>query len=183
VKRIAALLFLAVLAGGCIPKSSALPHPLDGQTRYLCCNLHYEQPTVADVNYQVGALVPVGTRVTVTKVTNKAVTFQPSGGGPPITVVLKYGRKNVDMDTFANRLLVAKDPTPALARAGSKVRKQIESGMVEPGMTREQVLMALGYPPAHRTPQLNSPQWTYWQNRWVSFIVWFDGDKVSRVQR
>ena len=66
-KRIAALSFLAVLAGGCIPKSSTLPHPLDGQTRYLCCNLHYEQPTVADVNYQVGALVPVGTRVTVTK--------------------------------------------------------------------------------------------------------------------
>jgi len=45
------------------------------------------------------------------------------------------------------------------------------------------VLMSLGYPPVHRTPSLDAPQWTYWENRWVSYVVYFDGDKVSRVQR
>jgi len=177
------MLPLVAVVVGCLPTSSPVPNPLDGQTRYLCCNLHYEQTTVADVNYQQGALLPLGTRVQISKVTRNGVTFQPGGGGAPITVVLKYGRKNLDLDTFVNRLLVPKDPKLALARAGTKVRKQVESGVVEPGMTRDQVLMSLGYPPAHRTPQLSSPQWTYWQNRWISFIVWFDGDKVSRVQR
>ena len=48
-------------------------------------------------------------------------------------------------------------------------------------MTKAQVLMAIGYPPAHETPSLDSPQWTYWRNRWDRFQVFFDGDKVARV--
>ena len=44
-------------------------------------------------------------------------------------------------------------------------------------------LMAIGYPPLHRTPSLGSSQWTYWANRWATFEVYFDGDKVARVQR
>lgn len=181
-KRFALMLPLIVLAAGCIPQSSALPNPMDGQTRYLCCNLHFEKPTVLDVNYQQGVLIPFGTRVRVTKVRGSAATFE-APGQQPITVVLKYGRKALDMETFVHRLFVEKDPKASLARASKKVREQVESGTVEPGMTREQVLMSLGYPPAHRTPSLSSPQWTYWQNRWVSFVVWFDGDRVSRVQR
>jgi hypothetical protein len=173
------LIFLAMLVAGCATQAS-LPHPLDGQRRYLCCNLHYEGPKVADVNYQQGALIPLGTPVTITEVRRNTVTFQPQGH-QPITAVLKHGRKAIDVDTFANRLLVEHDPKPKLARMNAKVRQNVQSGVVEPGMTREQVLMALGYPPAHRTPSLESPQWTYWQNRWVSFVVWFEGDRVSRT--
>jgi outer membrane protein assembly factor BamE (lipoprotein component of BamABCDE complex) len=61
--------------------------------------------------------------------------------------------------------------------------KLIEQAQVEPGMTRDEVLMSLGYPPAHRTPSLDSPTWTYWANRWATFEVYFDGDRVSRVNR
>jgi len=25
--------------------------------------------------------------------------------------------------------------------------------------------------------------WTYWANRWATFEVYFDGDKVARVNR
>ena len=50
-------------------------------------------------------------------------------------------------------------------------------------MNREQVLMSLGYPPAHRTPSLDGPTWTYWANRFATFMVHFDGDRVARVQR
>ena len=50
-------------------------------------------------------------------------------------------------------------------------------------MTKQQVIMALGYPPAHRTPSIDGPMWTYWANRWATFEVYFDGDRVSRVNR
>ena len=48
-------------------------------------------------------------------------------------------------------------------------------------MTHEQVLMALGYPPAHRPPRLDAPVWMNWTDR--ADEVYFDGDLVSRVNR
>jgi hypothetical protein len=175
-----ALVSLLVLAAGCA--TSTVPSPLDGQTRYLCCNLHYEKPTVTDVNYQTGALIPLGTRVTITKVHKQSVTFE-GQGFPPITVELKYGHNAVPMDTFVNRLLVERDPKLKLKNLPKKTQELIGSAQVDKGMTRDQVLMSLGYPPAHRTPSLDSPQWTYWQNRWQSFVVDFSGDKVDAVRR
>ena len=175
-----ALVSMVVLAAGCA--TSTVPSPFDGQSRYLCCNLHYENPKITDVNYQQGALVPLGTRVTITKVQKQAATFE-APGFPPLTVVLKYGRGALNMDTFVNRLFVERDPKLKLKNVPKKTREMIEAGQVAKGMTRDQVLMSLGYPPAHRTPSLDSPQWTYWQNRWQSFIVDFDGDKVDAVRR
>src|SRR5262249_7111941 len=42
-----------------------VPNPLNGATRYLCCNLYYEKTTISDVAYQVGTKIPFGTRVHV----------------------------------------------------------------------------------------------------------------------
>ena len=168
------------LVSGCT--QSNLPSPFDGQVRYLCCNLHYEKPTIADVNFQQGTMVPLGSRVTITKVRGHEVTFE-TPGFPPLTVALKYGRRELAMDTFVNRLLVERDPKAKLKNLPKKTRELIEAGQVEKGMTRDQVLMSLGYPPAHRTPSLESPQWTYWQNRWQSFVVDFDGGRVTGVRR
>ena len=173
-------LVAAFVVAGCM--SSDIPSPFDGQSRYLCCNLHYEKPVVADVNFQQGTLMPLGTRVTITKVKGNAVTFE-APGLPPLTVVLKYGRRQLTMDAFVNRLLVDTDPKAKLAHLPTKTRALIEAAQVEPGMTRDEVLMSLGYPPAHRTPSLTAPQWTYWQNRWKTFVVDFTGDRVDRVQR
>ena len=181
--RTAVLLAGSLMLGpGTACKGPAVPHPLTHDTRYLCCNLHYEKPKIADVNFQQGTLVPFGTRVTITSVRGNDVTFQ-APGQPPLTVVLKYGRRTLDMDTFVHRLFVEQDPKAKLACVSKKIREAIEAGTVEPGMTRDQVLMSLGYPPAHRTPSLDSPQWIYWQNRWQTFVVGFDHDRVDRVQR
>src|SRR5207249_755126 len=59
----------------------------------------------------------------------------------------------------------------------------IDQGDDDVGSTLDQVRMALGYPPAHRTPALDAPVWTYWQNRWATMQVYFDGDRVARVER
>jgi hypothetical protein len=171
-----ALLALAVLAGCATP----LPHPYVGTTRYLCCNLHYERTKIADVNFQRGTLIPFGTSVRITQVTTKGVTFE-APGHPPITLLLRYGRRNITLDDYIDRIFVADDPRPRVARLPRRVRRAIEAGRVEPGMTRAQVLLALGYPPAHRTPTLDAPEWHYWRNRWEQFVVRFEGDRVASV--
>jgi hypothetical protein len=183
-----ATLALAALLAAC--KGPAVPHPMTSETRYLCCNMHYEKPEISDVNYLKGTLIPFGTRVQVLEVRKNSVKFQATGQ-PPIVLVLKYGKDAISMDQYLEQIFLKEDPHAKLPRAGKdkkqagaaeKTRKLIEDGVVEPGMTREQVIMAIGYPPLHRTPSLSSPSWTYWANRWVTFIVYFDGDKVSRVQ-
>jgi hypothetical protein len=176
--RLAVLAVLTVVAAGCVPPGP--PHPATGESRYLCCNLRYERNAITDVNYQVGTLIPVGTRVHITAAGGNRVTFE-AEGHPPLTVVFKYGRKALTFDEYLDRLLVRDDPRAKLP--AGKVRTLVEAGDVEPGMTRDQVIMSLGYPPAHRTPALSAATWTYWQNRWVTMVVAFDGDRVSRVVR
>ena len=60
-------------------KGPAVPHPMTGETRYLCCNMHYEKPEISDVNYLKGTLIPFGTRVQVLEVRKNSVKFQPAG--------------------------------------------------------------------------------------------------------
>jgi hypothetical protein len=189
-----AVAFVVLASIAC--KGPAVPHPMNGEMRYTCCNMHYEKPEISDVNYQKGALIPFGTRVQILEVRRESVKFQPTGH-PAITLVNKYGKDAVPMDQLLERTFPREDPRAKLAKtakpavkgknpkpaADERTRKLIEQGVVEPGMTKEQVLMAKGYPPAHRTPSIDSPMWTYWENRWVTSEVYFDGDKVVRVTR
>jgi hypothetical protein len=175
-----AALAAALAVSAC--KGPVVANPMAGETRYLCCNLHYEDTEIADAAFEVGTMIPAGTPVQVLEVRRHSVKFQPQGY-PQLTLVLKYGEDVISIDTLMNDWFVATDPRVALQKLPAKTRQAIESGTVEPGMTRTQVLMALGYPPRHRTPSLEQADWHYWQNRWHQFIVWFDGDRVNRVQQ
>jgi len=188
--RVAAVCALALVAA-C--KGPSVPHPMTSQTRYLCCNMHYEKDEISDANYLKGTLIPFGTRVQILEVGRHSVKFQPDGH-PALTLVHKYGKDSESFDAYLERVFLTADPRaslpkapknakPAQAKDVERVRRQIEDGVVEPGMTKQQVIMALGYPPAHRTPSIDGPMWTYWANRWATFEVYFDGDKVSRVNR
>jgi hypothetical protein len=171
--------------------------PLNGQFRYTCCNIRYEKPEITDVNYQQGAIIPFGTRVQILEVRTNSVRFQPVGH-PEMTLVYRHGRKVYPFEQYLDRIFLSDQPrlagsAPASASKSKKGKAapapapkfehQIEQGLVEPGMTKAEVLMAIGYPPAHRTPSLESPIWTYWRNRWETFMVYFDGDRVDRIGR
>ena len=192
--RIALLALGAALVSGCDrfagPKVES---PLNGQYRYTCCNIRYEKPEITDVNYTQGALIPYGTRVQILEVKKNAVRFQPVGH-PEMTLVYRHGRKIYPFEQYLDRIFLTDAPKAPVSPSTStskkkaapppaKFTRQIEQGLVEAGMTKAEVLLALGYPPAHRTASLESPIWTYWRNRWEVFMVYFDGDKVDRIGR
>jgi len=170
---------LAMTAIGCMKKAE-VAHPFTGTTRYLCCNLYYDKAKTTDAAYQVGTKIPFGTRVYVEHVRRNSIEFT-AEGHPTITLAYTHGDKAVPFDTYLDQLLVEQDPRGKLRKVPAKRIDAIEHGRVEKGMTREQVLMTRGIPPAHRTPSLDSPTWTYWQNRWDSMVVYFVGDKVDRI--
>ena len=186
---VAAAALALALALAC--REPTVPHPLANQFRYTCCNLHYEKPEITDANYLRGTLIPFGTRIQILEVRKDSVTFK-AAGHPPITLTLRDGARSLTLDQYLDRVFPPDDPyarLPKLPPDGKqaaevdKTRRMIEEGTVSVGMTRDQVLMALGYPPADRTPSLEAPTWRYWASRGDTFEIYFEGDQVSRVSR
>lgn len=179
-------LFLGVLAlaplGACGTRTErSIADPRVGRVFYLCCNVHYDpqKPVITDAIPSQGTLIPFGTRVEVQKVTKDTVRFE-AAGHPPLTLQYDHGSRALSFDQYLSRLFVADDPRLKLKKVPARQVKLIEKGTVVPGMGRDQVLMALGYPPADRTPSLEASTWTYPS---AALVVYFAGDRVSSVQR
>ncbi len=58
----------------------------------------------------------------------------------------------------------------------------VKDGTVTEGMTKQGVKIAWGYPAAHRTRSLDENRWIYWRNRFRTFTVDFEDDKVVNVK-
>lgn len=183
------LLFLGVLPivllVACGTRSDrAVADPRVGKVFYLCCNIHFDQqkPEITDAIPSQGTLIPFGTRVEVQKVTKDTVRFE-AAGHPPITLAYDHGSKAMPFGRYLGYLFVSDDPRLKLKKVPARQVKLIEKSTVAPGMSRDQVVMALGYPPGDRTPSLESSTWTYLPGPGETLVVYFDGGRVSSVQR
>jgi outer membrane protein assembly factor BamE (lipoprotein component of BamABCDE complex) len=132
----------------------------DSADRFTCCNLHYKGDELSDANYWIGTTLPVGTPVHIESATPESVTLV--AGGEKLTLKHEYGTKEETFDQYVAKILVTSDPHHRIDEFPHEVQKAIAKGKVERGMTREQVLLSLGYPPGQQTPSLKSLEWTYW---------------------
>ena len=84
-------------------------------------------------------------------------------------------------EPFNNHLLrffgSACDPT-VVEQLNEADQTGIRSGVASPGMTRQGVIYAIGYPPRHVNPSVESGNWTYWRHRFDRFIVEFDDEGI-----
>ena len=44
------------------------------------------------------------------------------------------------------------------------ILEKIKTGTVEKGMSKQEVILAYGYPPPHRTPSINDNTWIYFDD-------------------
>lgn len=75
-------------------------------------------------------------------------------------------------------------PTPVSYEGLSDVDQQgIQAGKAMVGMSKQGVMIALGYPAKHQTPSTENNVWTYWKGRHDSYAVEFDNTgKVTAVR-
>ena len=66
------------------------------------------------------------------------------------------------LSSSMRKIIVDQDPRIELATWPARTQAAVRSGKVVLGMTRQQVLMALGYPSPADTPNLASGTWHYW---------------------
>jgi len=95
-----------------------------------------------------------------------------------------YASRQMGGMSIPDYLNLIMSPTPVSYDGLSEVdRRGIEAGEARVGMSKEGVKIALGYPPAFRTPSLENNRWTYQRDRRRSRIVEFDDSgKVLRIR-
>lgn len=141
---------------------------------YLCCNLRTDGKWISDINYAEAGkrIVPVGTPAKVTGY-GRYRAFVDLGDNTKQAIGNDYSR-DLDMGAFAQRYVVADDPKKKLAGYSAAHREAIASARIMPGMTREQVLMAVGYPVSSENPNLDAKTWRFWLSSFAEFQVNFD---------
>jgi hypothetical protein len=172
-----ALIAVAVFSGGLPPAQAQAP--TDG---FLCCNMRTDGAWVSDSNYQEAGkrIIPFGTPVKYKGLGRYRVYIEVEGKSQAIGN--DYSR-DIPMEAFARRYIVSGDPRPKVSRAAPKIRGAIETARVTTGMTKEQVLTALGYPISSENPNLDVPRWRYWLWSFSPFVVHFgDAGRVSHVE-
>ncbi len=179
--RLAAALTLAATLAGCTstPPQETTPW-LSG---YTCCNLHYDGDWISDANYSDLPFIPAGAPITVTPPAKDSYRAYASISGRPFRLGLDYGRPVQGTEQWLSQVVVRDDPRINNAAWSLDVRQAIAQGKVMVGMTKEQVIVALGYPLPTKTPNLDSNVWRYSQNSSVEYDVRWENEGVSQVTK
>ena len=147
---------------------------------YACCNLHYNDDWISDSNLAQLPFIPAGTPIKVKKIDGWRAYVDVDG--KPMRLGLDYGRVAETTEQWVNKLVVLDDPRVKIARFPPGVRGAIEKGQLMKGMTREQVIMAVGHPQTDENPRLDGPYWRYW---WSSFgpyyVYWGKTGAVNKI--
>jgi hypothetical protein len=175
---------LTLAVAGLVMSWSAGADDLAGKSMYVQTNIWYDKPMkILATNYHVGSMIAPGTKVTIEEIDEERIVFK-DDAGTKYRIVIELKHNNVPGPKLAERLFSADDPMAGRFKNFTKEEQDnIKAGYVVKGMSKEAVLMAYGYPPTIRTPNIESNIWTYWKNRWVTQIIRFDDKgKVSDIQ-
>ena len=146
---------------------------------YACCNLRYAGDWVSDMGSGELPFIAVGTQMLVREVEGSRANVE--ADGKTYRFGHDYGRAQEKTPEWVDKLVVLDDPAPKLAKFPASVRAAIEAGKLAKGMTREQVIMAMGYPATSDTPKLEAPIWKYYWLRYPLEVHWNAG-RVSKIE-
>lgn len=180
-----AALLLSTIAAGLVSVADTAAADEPELSGYTCCNFHFNEQTgsISDANWSALPMIPAGAPVRTVRYSRYsiAVLIDHPFYSRKMRLDLDYGR-NQNLADWARRMIVTENPKRKISGWPAAVRDAIRAGRIAPGMTKEQVVIALGYPPAHETPTLNSTQWKYWYGRFDTFLVsWDESERVKDV--
>jgi hypothetical protein len=140
---------------------------------YLCCNMRTDGSWITDINYAEDGktVIPAGTPAKVLGYGHQRVHIEV--GGKKQAIGNDYSR-TLKLDAFAMRYVVPDNPSDKLAHYPKPIQDAITTMRVTKGMTREQVLMSVGYPVTSENPNLDAKVWRYWLSSFAEFRVTFD---------
>lgn len=170
--------FRDVLASVGLAKPSPPPPPPPGsglpRQGFACCNLHFDKDWINDGNYAKFPMIPAGTPIEVQSY-GKDRAFV-SINGKPMKLGHDYGRDQETLDQWVNKIVVDQDPGPRISRYPRPVQDAIQAGKLMVGMTREQAIVAIGYPLTSENGPLESSTWKMWRSTHGEYDLNFGPD-------
>lgn len=176
-----ALLAASLLLAGCAANSDAGRSQMGGAVRtgYTCCNLHYNGDWISDSNLGQLPFVPAGTPITVRSISGYRAYADI--GGQPMRLGLDYGRAYETTEQWIKKIVVVDDPKKRIATFSPAVQRAIEAGQLMYGMTKEQVIISVGYPQSDETPRLDAQYWRYWWSTFGPYSVHWANNKIKKI--
>jgi hypothetical protein len=142
---------------------------------YLCCNLHRDGSSASDSNYAtLPDVLKAGTRVTVVGYGRNRANIDVDG--TPMELDHDYGRDQESLDAWMNKMVIPDDPRGRASAASATVKAAISESKVVLGMTRQQVLLSVGYPPTNLTKSTDDTVWRLWAARHAEYQLHFGAD-------
>jgi hypothetical protein len=179
-KTYAAAVAVAAVAFAAPATARDIEYHLKGKEAVTLVNLHPDEAhkRLYSLNYQQEGLMPACTKVRILSVTHKAMTLEVGGAK------YEYAFHEATKEPIAqhlDRYFGTSCPKAKIDALTGINKRGFTEGRVLPGMTKDAVILAVGYPPQHATPKLDFSLWKYWRNRFMTTQVHFDGNKVSKV--
>lgn len=140
-------------------------------------NIWYVDPEAIDAeNIQKGTIIPFGTEVVILSATESKITFRIKE--QVFTILYHADRFMMPAEDFLKQLFTTETAADLAAGLTPITYEKLRRGIVEPGMSRKNVIAAYGPPVRTRTPNLLSDTWVYWLDRVKTKRVIFKNDKV-----
>jgi len=135
------------------------------------------------LNYTLGFPVPVNSIVFYEDINSKQLAFSYNDKRYYLRNSPRYSKTN--MDEMMDRYFATNKVD--LSKFTKQEQTMIKKGKVEVGMSKEAVILALGYPPAHVTPDWKGmDDWKYWkfQRGYAqdTIIYHFKNNKISSIE-
>lgn len=132
---------------------------------------------VFGTNYRRGLFIPVNSSVTIKSINGSIIKFKYNSNMLYIVNVRKYTKVNINQ--LLDRTFAIKKVT--LSKFNKVTKRNILNGDIKVGMSKDAVILARGYPPAHKTPSLQDNEWRYWVSRFNTTVYQFKNNKVSKI--
>lgn len=149
---------------------------------YTCCNLRHEDggDWISELTYIQWKMIPLGTPASVTEYGR--LRAHVNLGGKPMRLGQDYTRKSLSLEQYVKRIIVPEDPNIKLATFPMETQNAIKLGKVMNGMTKEQVIMSVGYPLTDENPTMDAPLWRMWIDSFSEYqLLWNENGQVKDI--
>ncbi|MBR2425413.1 MAG: hypothetical protein IKB16_01605 [Lentisphaeria bacterium] len=155
--------------------------PVNGKI-YTAYNIWYEDPAnVSSVNYLKGSILPFGTQVEILRASDCKITFRTVADKKEFTVNFEQEYRMQSAEEFIRNLFTHRDRKTMTEGVPAVNVEKLRRGLIDIGMSKQEVRLAYGPPCKFKTPDENLNTWLFWTELLVGKRIVFNNEKVTDI--